>query len=175
MIFCHRCQYEASSKEIMNIHRNSEHYNLKQSQSKAQLVQHQEEIHDGRKYQCKECSFKFLYRSKLTQHQRAVGDTYYPTIRHATADRWYSQVICTSDRFLVDKDQVHITRQNLNKIWRLASQSATSNWLEISSKARIPIEDIPAGWKTNLAKFIIKREVDVDNPEPYSCRLETRQ
>ena len=90
--------------------------------------------------------------SKMYWITKMGGDTYYPTIRHPTADRWYSRVICTSDRFLVDKDQVHITRQNLNKIWRLASQSATSNWLEISSKAKIPIEDIPAGWKTNQDK-----------------------
>ena len=50
-----------------------------------------------------------------------------------------------------DNKQVEVT----NKIRRLASQSATSNVLEShqkQDKTRIPIEDIPAGWKTNLAK-----------------------
>ena len=52
---------------------------------------------------------------KHVKKNRFIGDTYYPTIRHPTADSWYSRVISTSDRFFIDTDNVHISRQNWEK------------------------------------------------------------
>ena len=70
--------------------------------------------------------------------------------------------------------------ENQNKIIRLTTQSATSNWLETyqkQKKTRIPIEDIYADWKTNvgktnkISKFIIKQA----SVQPITIFLKARK